>query len=256
MAGRTWTRDETLAAFALYCRLPFGRLHGRNAEIIAVANKLGRTPSAVAMKCCNLASLDETHQARGITALANVSNLDRSIWAEFQADPDAIGFQAASALAALEDRPVLPPSEVFELPTEGRERERVVRVRVNQRFFRELILAGYSESCAVCQLPLPALLVAAHIVPWSVDATLRMNPRNGLCLCGTHDLAFEHGHLRIYPDFVMRIEVPQRLHNSVAVRDWLLRFDGRNFQPPQRWLPDPALLERKLALPRRTEPIF
>jgi hypothetical protein len=32
MAGKLWTRDETLVAFNLYCRTPFGRLHARSPE--------------------------------------------------------------------------------------------------------------------------------------------------------------------------------------------------------------------------------
>ena len=45
MAGKLWTRDETLVAFNLYCRTPFGRLHARNQEIIELASALGRTPT-------------------------------------------------------------------------------------------------------------------------------------------------------------------------------------------------------------------
>ena len=56
--GSRWTREQLLVAFALYCRLPFGRLHYRNPEIIRFAEAIGRTPSALAMKLTNIASLD------------------------------------------------------------------------------------------------------------------------------------------------------------------------------------------------------
>lgn len=47
MAARVaWSRDELLGAFRLYCRRPFGKLHQRNPEIIALGRVLGRTPSA------------------------------------------------------------------------------------------------------------------------------------------------------------------------------------------------------------------
>jgi hypothetical protein len=36
-----WTRDQQLIALRLYMRTPFGRLHGRNPQIIAA---LGGTP--------------------------------------------------------------------------------------------------------------------------------------------------------------------------------------------------------------------
>lgn len=80
MAARHWQRDELLAAFALYCETPFGRLHSRNPHIAALASPLGRSPSAVAMKLCNLASLDPSQMARGIAGLANVSKADRELW--------------------------------------------------------------------------------------------------------------------------------------------------------------------------------
>ena len=53
-----WTRQQLKLAFHLYCQLPFGRLHRRNPEIVDLAELLGRTPSAVAMKLVNFASLD------------------------------------------------------------------------------------------------------------------------------------------------------------------------------------------------------
>lgn len=53
-----WTREQLLAAFALHCRLPFGEFHQHNPEIIALATVIERTPSAVAMKLSNFASLD------------------------------------------------------------------------------------------------------------------------------------------------------------------------------------------------------
>lgn len=34
---RNWTREEHLAAFGLYTRLPFGQLHQRNPEIVQLA---------------------------------------------------------------------------------------------------------------------------------------------------------------------------------------------------------------------------
>ena len=50
--------DELLLTLHLYCRTPFGKLHQTNPEIIKLAQIIGRTPSAVAMKACNFASLD------------------------------------------------------------------------------------------------------------------------------------------------------------------------------------------------------
>jgi len=50
-----WNRKETLAAFNLYCRMPFRKVNARNKTIIALARQLGRTPAALSMKMSNLA---------------------------------------------------------------------------------------------------------------------------------------------------------------------------------------------------------
>jgi len=55
------------------------------------------------------------------------------------------------------------------LPREGIEREALIRVRVNQSFFRRRILSAYEFRCSVTGLSVPELLVASHIVPWSQD---------------------------------------------------------------------------------------
>ena len=80
-----WTRQQLLAAFALYCRLPFGRLHRGNSEIIRVATAIGRSPSALAMKLTNIASLDPAITATGRAGLTGASAADRQMWQEMEA---------------------------------------------------------------------------------------------------------------------------------------------------------------------------
>ena len=41
--GSSWSRYELLVAFALYCRIPFGRLHRRDSEVIKFAGAIGET---------------------------------------------------------------------------------------------------------------------------------------------------------------------------------------------------------------------
>ncbi len=76
-AGRKWNRDELLVAMNLYRKLTFGQLHARNPVIVQVAGRLGRPAGSVAMKLCNLASLDPALRARGIRGLPGASALDR-----------------------------------------------------------------------------------------------------------------------------------------------------------------------------------
>src|SRR5688500_7875441 len=74
--------------------LPFGRLHGRNPEIIQLAAKIGRTPSALAMKACNFASLDPAFLATRRRGLSGASEADRAVWAEFAANPEQVALPA------------------------------------------------------------------------------------------------------------------------------------------------------------------
>ena len=246
MARQSWSRDETLVALNIYCRTPFGRLHGRNPEIIEVATALGRTPNALAMKCCNLAAFDPAQQARGIRGLSKASILDQQIWAEFTANPEDLAFEAEVAFARLTNRQVRVAEDVQWEDVRGIDRETLTKVRVNQQFFRSMILAGYRGRCAICELPIAALLVASHIVPWSIDKTLRMNPKNGICFCTLHDRAFDRGLIAIANDYT--ISVHERIANQPVTRtvdDYFLRFAGRSIILPDRWHPDPVLLQRQ-----------
>ena len=75
-AGRDWTREERLVALRLYMRSPFGKLHGRNPEIIRLAERIGRTSNALAMKACNFASLDAVFRASNRKGLSGASEGD------------------------------------------------------------------------------------------------------------------------------------------------------------------------------------
>src|SRR4051794_16285136 len=106
MANQAWTREQTLAALNLYCRTPFGRLHARNPAIVRLAAAIGRSPGAVAMKCCNFASLDPGLAARGIRGLAKVSKLDVELWQEFHRKPNDIGYESEQAAAHVLHQPL------------------------------------------------------------------------------------------------------------------------------------------------------
>ncbi len=80
MKKSNWTREETILAFELYCRTPFGKMHQRNPNIILLAQMIGRTPSAVALKLGNFASLDNSIQQKG---MSNFSKIDKAIWKQY-----------------------------------------------------------------------------------------------------------------------------------------------------------------------------
>ena len=95
MKSNVWTYDETLLAFELYCRTPFGKITERNKEIVELATLLNRTPTALKMKMYNLARLDPEEQARGIISLNHGSKLEQRIWEDFNTDRENVILKVA-----------------------------------------------------------------------------------------------------------------------------------------------------------------
>lgn len=231
-----WTREQLLEALALYCMIPFGRIHSRNPQIKALAFQIGRTASAVALKMVNFASLDPTLKQRG---MANASRLDREVWNEFFEDMSAslaAGAEMHFATGFGEaHRDFIAEDVVF---PEGLDVRRSVKTRVNQDFFRRMVLASYENKCALTGVEAPELLVASHIVPWSKNQEVRTIPQNGICLNALHDRAFDEGYLTFTDDF----EVLYSHDLPPVARDALESFGSRKLRLPSRFIPDPALL--------------
>ncbi len=246
MPSNSWTREELIVAFNLYCKTPFGKIHNRNPEIISLAKILGRTPSAVSWKLANFARLDPSLQDRNITGASHGSKLDIEVWNEFNHDWEKLGFESERLLAETTGRKVetITDIETFDLPKAGKERDAVVKIRVNQSFFRKAVLASYDFKCCITGLGIPELLNASHIVPWSKDEVNRVNPRNGLCLNAIHDRAFDRGLLTITPEFKVKISKSIK-HNDAdgALQDFLFRYDGSGIKMPTRFLPDANFLK-------------
>jgi putative restriction endonuclease len=106
MPKRLWTRSELIVALNLYLKLPFGKLHHRNEEIIRLASLIGRTPDSVAMRLSNFANIDPYHQKRGIVGLKGGRKQVEPIWEEFANDREALIFESESIIASLENKPL------------------------------------------------------------------------------------------------------------------------------------------------------
>ncbi len=242
-----WTREQTLAALHVYLQLPFGQLHQRNPTIKQLAGWIDRTPGAVALKLVNLASLDPQVVASGRAGMANASNLDREVWAELNANWDAVATEAALAYERYGSaHGVLPGADVIdEVPelVEGKTTTATVKVRVNQARFRRSVLASYNARCCMSGLAVPSLLVASHIVPWVEDHRNRLNPRNGLCLSALHDKAYDRGLITVLPNFTIRVSPELRSAEADEfTKTAIAAFDGRSIQLPERFKPDEAFL--------------
>jgi len=241
--AKNWSRDELIIVFNLYCRTPFGRMHKSNPEISQLAENVGRTPSAVAMKMVNFASMDPSQQKRNIKGLSHASRQDSQIWDEFNHNWENLAFESQRAIAGFKterskeliDEKTLLDSDI---PTEA---QKSVRVRLVQRFFRETVLSSYNFSCAICSLNLPMLLNASHIIPWSVDKTRRADPRNGLSLCALHDRAFDRGLIGVDERFHIILSSKVKVREASKLHKvGLLEIEGQMLRLPDRFRPDPV----------------
>lgn len=95
--------------------------------------------------------------------------------------------------------------------------ERVVKARHHQPIFRGRVISAYEARCAVCRLPFPELLDAAHIKPDAEGGSARVS--NGLSLCKIHHGAYDADILGISSDYKIHIR-----------RSVLETFDGPTLQ--------------------------
>lgn len=243
---KLWTRDELILAINLYCKLPFGRLHQRNPDVINLANLIGRTPGSVAFKLVNFASLDPSLKARGIKGASNASILDKEIWKEFFNHWDILPYESEKLLAKFEDTTIEKLNHIpeDELPKEGKTRDQIVKVRVNQNFFRSSILASYNNTCCITGIQQTEFLIAGHIKPWSLDEKNRLNPRNGIAINALHDKAFESGLITITPKFIIKVSsILTKQKKNQTIQDFFLRYDNQSIILPSRFFPDVEFLQ-------------
>lgn len=247
-----WTREELVLAFNLYLKLDFGKMHKGNPEVTKLATILGhRTPDSVAMRLTNFASVDPYHQQRGIKGMSGGYNQVKPIWDEFIDNKEDLVFESERILAEYQHTTIenVYPDITFDLnDLKGEVKIRAVKTRVNQHVFRQMILKTYTNRCAISGINIPSLLVAGHIIPWSVNEQERLNPENGICLSHLYDQAYEQGLICIDTDY--KVLVSKRLR-SESDKDFYQQYFGqleyRRIHLPKSYQPRRDFLEYRLA---------
>src|SRR3989338_3283510 len=204
-----WTREQTIIAFNLYCKIPFNRVTSSHPEIIKIAKIIGRSVNSVKMKIGNFGSFDPELKKRGIVGLANASKLDAEVWNEFNNNWEDLAFESEKILTSIEGKDILERDPILEESfyfVEGVEKERLVKIRVNQNFFRQTVLSAYNFSCCITGIDIPELLVASHIIPWSEASKDRLNP-------------------------------------STPIEKWIASYDGKEITIPEKFVPTTQIIE-------------
>lgn len=251
--GTPWTRPELVLALYLYCQIPFAQTKATSPAVVRLAQLLGRTPSSVARKLGNFGAFDPLLAQKGISGLVHYSKTDKEVWHEFYERWDLLVEESRQLLAAKEaeftkvvttdpqsEPDVLP---LLSIPTGPTDQPHVVITRLYQSFFRRAVLSSYQNRCCICELDLPPLLVASHIIPWSANHKTRTNPENGLCLCTLHDKAFDRGLIAVKPNHQIVVSSTLAKSRSQFVALALLSFEGKAITLPSRFAPQSEYLQ-------------
>lgn len=236
---KKWTEHELELAFVLYCQTPFGKIHSRNPIVKKFAEYLDRSPSSIAMKMLNFASLDPEIVNSGRKGLGNASNKDREIWDRFHQDWDELATRNELII-----QQYIAEDDSVELHNfEAESKQVTIKSRTKQNFFRKSILANYESTCCMSGLKEPRLLIASHIIPWSKNRENRLNPKNGLCLSALHDKAFDVGLITVAPSYEIRVS--KSLRDTVSdmfSQQVLLSLEGNKIRFPTKFIPDAEFL--------------
>jgi len=197
------------------------------------------------MRLCNYGSLDPELKERGIKGLDRPSKQSRLIWEEFNSNWEKLAIETEELMK--QTCPALTVEAIDEkegrtiesMPFRGAtEKERIGKVRIAQTFFRRAVMTSYQNRCCITNNPVPSLLTASHIVPWSAAKEHRANPSNGLCLAHTQHAAFDAGLIAFDGD--CRLLISARLHDfedEQTIRENFTRFKGERLRFPERFAP-------------------
>lgn len=237
---RNWTHKETIVALNLFCTIPFNECRATHPIIKEVSLLIGRSPAALNMKIGNFGRLDSTLAARGVTGLKNGSTMDKTVWDEFYGNFEELALESEEILTQLRQH-----SELQELP-EGKEIEVKTKKRINQDFFRRMVLSSYNFKCCITGVSDVRLLEACHISDWSQDIDNRTNPHNGLSMTPTLHKAYDNMLLAVTPDY--QIVVSEKLmadtNNAKATADFFKSINGSKITMPDRFAPSRELLDQ------------
>lgn len=221
---------------------------GRAPEPVQLLGKLfKRPPTSILAKMANLDG-SRSHGAKYDRPAGGVLRSDtermaetyrvifaaaRSVGVSSSALPDFLRIEAGGAITLLGQDELTGDAVQSQLERELKEwnekspetaekdteRLLLASVRVGQHRFAKEVLHNCGHECVFCGFALadgesPTLLRASHLKPWSTSSNReRLDFRNGVAACPTHDAAFDVGLLSLDPDLSVRTS--RRLKTAV-----------------------------------------
>lgn len=245
-----WTKEELILAFNLYLKIPFGKMHSSNKDIIHLANLIGRTPNSIALRLVNFASVDPVLKARGIKGMDGGTKIVKPIWDEFFHNQEELVFLSEKILAEKENTSIEYKYQDLLIDLKDLKGETVVRevkTRVNQSVFRQMVLSNYTTKCAITGIDLPELLLASHIIPWSKNEEHRLNPENGICLSALYDKAFDKGIIGINQNYEIILSTSlKKKKETLFFKNHFAPIENLKISEPLKYLPRKDFLEYHL----------
>lgn len=242
-----WTREELIVALYWYCtKIPFSKVKYTKPEVIELSEIVGRSPSAAAFKLVNFARLDPALQARGIKGMRKGSKAEKPVWNEFYGNWNELAYAAEKIIAQKRGSSVEAQSgiQTNDLPKEGKERLAMVKVRINQEFFRKTVRLSYQNKCCITGISNIELLVASHIKPWSKDLKQAANPENGLYLNGLHDKAFDKGLITLSDDLRLILSpLLKKKKNDDWIFKYFIPYENKEIIKPARFMPNTEFIK-------------
>ena len=145
-------------------------------------------------------------------------------------------------------------------PAQDTERIILAAARVGQHVFALNVLNNCGRRCVFCGLNPSVfgarrMLLAGHIKPWTDSSPAeRLDLRNGLAACPSHDVAFDTGMLTVSAE--LKIHIAQPLADAVRGDHLTRQYYGRPPLLESLLLPDDAQLPARKYLDWHCEKIF
>lgn len=243
MANNNWTKEEHILAFNFYCKIPFTKINANYPQVKELALILGRSNNSVAMKLANFARLDPVLKARNIPGLTQGAKGEETVWNEFHNNWNDLAYESEQILARYKKVAIESELENIPIDIEGKERSAVVKQRVNQNFFRRMVLASYNEKCCITNSNTLEFLTACHIKPWNIDIKNRINPQNGLCMNILYHSAFDQGLFTITENYKVLLSEKLYKRKDPLIEKLFVEYNDKDIFLPQKFLPDKEFLK-------------